>query len=283
MVLYTQMNASTNIPAGYSTRQAASMLGVSAHEVSRLVRNETLLATKTDVGIYIIEPNSLHELAAKKRPKGRPWSAAMAWGSLIALEKMDRLKPNKADELELEELEPNPHQELSYYQKRRLHIALSTLSVDDFVSKIRNRATIRRFSCSASFIDDLKQQLVLTAVSSEHLSLLGLSVSTDIIDGYCTGSLDKLISSCHLVSDNDGKCIIRISQDMPRALSKPQKAPPVNKATPAAEAPPITTLPSAEMPPTVVAADLAESTNVRERNCGYAYLERKLDEYRTGC
>ncbi len=304
------MNTAINIPAGYSTRQAANLLGVSAHEVSRLVRCQKLQATKTDAGIYVVDSNSLYELKAKKRSKGRLWNAATSWAALLILEgagkvaqkepkeesqkepkeepKKARLKDAKKESRkELEEIQ------LSYHQKRRLLIALKTISAEHLVFKIQKRASISHFSCSPSFAGELKESLILSGASYEHLDKFGLFVSSkttaplnaavqsgiaapqntptqqntaiqldtatqlDTIDGYTTKELESIVAKFHLVPDRAGKCTIRVPHDLPKALSGIKK-----------------------LPLTVVAADLAGSVNTRERKCGLNYLQRKLDDYR---
>lgn len=227
-----------NIPAGYSTRQAASMLGISRHEITRLVRNGMLEAAKTDVGVYIIDPNSLHEFKGKERIKGRPWDASTAWAALLALEGLDS-------------------NDLSYHQKRRLNIALHTLSAEELVSKASKRALTKRFAISPSFVDDAQNGMIPSGVSDRRLDQLGLSIFSDELDGYVIVPLEDIVQEWHLMPDNNGKCTIRIPNDLPDILVKTK-----------------------EMPLAVVAADLAGSVNARERRCGIDYLQRKLDEYR---
>ena len=231
------MNANPNIPAGYSTRQAAQLLGVSCHEVSRLIRSEKLRAVKTHAGMYIIDSNSLHELEAKIRTRGRPWDASTAWAALLALEGC------------------RDH-DLSYHRQRRLAIALKEIDAIELVAKSRKRSSVERFAASPSFAEDVRERLVPSGISDRRCAQLGLSVSSNQIDGYAREPLDEIVRSCWLIPDSGGECVIRIPHDLPTALDAAR-----------------------EMPLSVVAADLAESANIRERRCGLDYLQRRLDEY----
>ena len=70
--------------SGYTTSQAARLLGVGRHEVARLVRNGILRARKTDSGTLAIDPDSVHAHEALSQFKGRPWSPQTAWAALLA-------------------------------------------------------------------------------------------------------------------------------------------------------------------------------------------------------
>ena len=54
------MENAPDMASGYTASQAARLLGVSRHEVARLVRNGTLRARKTDSGTLAIDPGSVH-------------------------------------------------------------------------------------------------------------------------------------------------------------------------------------------------------------------------------
>lgn len=232
------MKRTPNIPAGYSTAQAAERLGVSQHEVSRLVRAGYLTAVMSDAGIYIIDPDSVHRQEKNVRMKGRPWDADTAWGALMLLD-------------------GEASSGLSYHRDRRLRLKLTEISAEELVALLRKRMTAMRFSVSPSFADDLRERLSLTGVSSSHALSLGIAADENReIDGY-PGSADAVVEKLFLFPDNSGSCILRDPCGIPEKLRGLK-----------------------EMPPAVVAADLATSIDERERRCGLDYLERKLDEFR---
>lgn len=233
------MEERRNIPAGYSTAQVAKRLGVSQHEVSRLIRVGSLEATMTDAGIYVINPDSVHRHERVARMKGRPWDPDTAWAALLLLE-------------------GEASSGLGYHRERRLRLKLAEVSAERLVTLMRKRMTAMRFSVSPSFAEDLKGCLTLSGISSPYAASLGLTAgSSQGVDGYPIGSVDELVEKFFLFPDGGGTCILRESHGLPDKL----------KGLP-------------DMPPVVVAADLAVSVDERERCCGLEYLDRRLDEFR---
>ena len=101
------MKTLMNIPPGYSSSQAARQLGISQHEVARLVRTGTLTAQKLESGMYVVDPGSVQGLAQSRAAKGRPWDAETAWAALLLLDGEDSIG-------------------LNYHKSRRLRSKLAT-------------------------------------------------------------------------------------------------------------------------------------------------------------
>ena len=144
---------------------------------------------------------------------------------------------------------------LSYAQTRRLRIRLIEVSPETLVWQLRKRARIARYRTSDSFLARLNKRLVLSGASckTDKFDLLG---SSGRLEGYCLeADVKNLEGSFHLTADSQGNTYIHVAPWLPEGIAQ-------------------------EMPVAVVAADLAQSLNTRERNAGISMLGRLLDEYR---
>ena len=145
---------------------------------------------------------------------------------------------------------------LSYQQRRRLDIFLETTSVEKLCWQCRKRATRYVFRVSKSYEKKLESSLLLTSKNSRAVSSLGLVGSFEGVEGYCHSSqLLSLEKRYHLQPDNQGNAVIYSASWLPENIE-------------------------GEMPIAVIAMDLAQSLNTRERSIGKKKLKELLDEYR---
>lgn len=203
------MEAQRHIPSGYSTAQAAERLGVSQHEVSRLIRTGSLSAVKTDAGIYVIDPESAHRQEKNFRAKGRPWDADTAWAALMLLG-------------------GETSSGIGYHRDRRLRLKLAEVSAEELVALMRKRMTAMRFNVSPSFQEDTRRCLSLTGASSPYAASLGLVVgSIEEIDGYPISATDEVVEEFFLFPDANGTCVLREPYMLPEKLEGLECMPPV--------------------------------------------------------
>jgi hypothetical protein len=137
---------------------------------------------------------------------------------------------------------------------RRLVERLRSLDADGLVHACRRRAATRHYRVSDSFIGDLRAAVVHSGTSAMSAVTFGMGADAARVDGYCDeGALAELEIRFHLVQDMRGNVTLRVA---------PLRALPIGDRH--------------EMPVAVVAADLAESVEVRERSAGLRVLERLL-------
>jgi excisionase family DNA binding protein len=137
---------------------------------------------------------------------------------------------------------------------RRLVERLGSLDADDLVHACRRRAATRHYRVSDSLIDDLRAAVVRSGTSAMTAVTFGMSADAARVDGYCDeGALAELEIRFHLLEDMRGNATLRVA---------PLRALPIGDRH--------------EMPVAVVAADLAESIEVRERSAGLRVLESLL-------
>lgn len=143
---------------------------------------------------------------------------------------------------------------LSVRTASRLSERLRHLDPAELVAACRRRASVHRHRASESFLDDLRGQIVLSGVSATTIAHFGMSADRSRVDGYCpTATLDDLTTRFHLAADDRGNVTLRVVDDLDTAL--------LDRST---------------MPIAVVALDLAESQEPRERAAGLRLLERLL-------
>ncbi len=202
------MNGTDCITGGYSTSQAAKKLGVSQHEVTRLIRSGLLEARKIDAGIYVVDSDSVQRRMRTSRAKGRPWDASTGWAALLLLEGVD--SPG-----------------IGYHCERRLKAKMAEMSAEELVVLSRKRMQAFFYRCSPSYADDVRSGLSLSGISSPWAEGMGL-VLADVseIDGYALHSKDDIVNECFLVSDPNGGCCVRIASSLPEALQGLDAMPP---------------------------------------------------------
>lgn len=137
---------------------------------------------------------------------------------------------------------------------RRLSERLPSLDVNDLLHATRRRAVVHRFRVSDSFIEELTASVVRSGTSAMTAEMFGMDRDTARVDGYCDdGALDGLVRDFHLADDTRGNATLRAA---------PLRALPIGDRD--------------EMPVAVVAADLVESLEVRERAAGTRVIEGLL-------
>lgn len=196
-----QMKSGYDISSGYTTSQAARLLGIGRHEVARLARVGILRAGKTDSGSLVVDPDSVHAQGALSQFKGRPWSPQTAWAALFALD---------GDEVLW----------LEYHKRRRLFLKLKEISAEELVWLARNRMEIRRYLVSPSFEDDVRGALVATGMASSFAFDLGLASLVPVLDGYVIGRTPEEVErDFFLVEGSSGSCTVRFARDLPDSLA----------------------------------------------------------------
>lgn len=125
---------------------------------------------------------------------------------------------------------------------------LGALEPAALVHACRRRAHVRRCRVSDSFLDDLRGALVPSGASAAEQ--FGLSGETAQVEGYCDGATwAAILSKLRLAADPRGNATIRVTT-VSEVLGVGLSA----------------------MPVAVVAADLAQSREARERSAGLAAL-----------
>jgi excisionase family DNA binding protein len=138
--------------------------------------------------------------------------------------------------------------------RSRLSSRLKAMKGEDLVHATRRRAEVRRCRVSESFLDELAGHLALSGASAAEQ--FGLAGEASRVEGYCDEKAWAAIrSQFRLVDDARGNATIRVTT-----------FPDVLRGGPEA------------MPRAVVAVDLAESHEVRERATGLRVLEELLGE-----
>jgi len=132
----------------------------------------------------------------------------------------------------------------------RLHDRLESIDAEEFVHATRRRAVVHRYRASESFLVDVTALVIRSGPSAIEPSTFGMDQDLGRVDGYCTSeAADRLERDFHLVEDPQGNVTLRVAA-MPAIVLRGRDA----------------------MPVAVVAADLAESFEARERSAGLRVL-----------
>jgi excisionase family DNA binding protein len=133
---------------------------------------------------------------------------------------------------------------------RRLDDRLESIDVAELVHATRRRAAIRRSRASESFLADLDARVIRTGARAMERTGFGMDADLSRVDGYCTAeAADSLARAFHLTEDPQGNVTLRVVAMPPIAIEGRDV-----------------------MPVAVIAADLAESLEVRERSAGLRVL-----------
>lgn len=136
----------------------------------------------------------------------------------------------------------------------RLREGLRRLDAAGLVVACRRRAMTHRYRASDSFVEALREAVVRSGTSAATAADFGLATDATRLDGYCDPKMhDDLVTRFHLTPDTRGNVTLRVVGGAPAGL-----------------------LDRAAMPTAVVALDLAESLEVRERSAGLRVLEDLL-------
>lgn len=137
---------------------------------------------------------------------------------------------------------------------RRLDDRLASIDAEELVHATRRRAVIRRCRASESFLADIDALVIRTGARAMEPSRFGMERDLGRVDGYCTSEVaTRLARDFHLVDDPRGNTTLRVAA-VPSAVLEGRDV----------------------MPVAVIAADLAESLEVRERSAGLRVLEDLL-------
>ncbi len=138
--------------------------------------------------------------------------------------------------------------------RARLRERLSDVNSAVLLVACRRRAVTYHYRASDSFIEALGESVVRSGTSAATATDFGLSANGARVDGYCArATMHDLVARFHLTPDSRGNVTLR-----------------------AIDAPPAGVLDRTAMPTAVVALDLAESFEVRERSAGLRVLEGLL-------
>jgi excisionase family DNA binding protein len=187
------MFTSSGIPGHYSSAQAAQLLGVTNHEIARLVRDGELSAVRAAGKALLLKAGDIHLHAAISQGRGRPLSVTNAWAALWLLSGLD------VDWLD-------------YPQMRRLRLKLEDITPKELVWQTRRRMSTKRFRASQSFIQKIGDELVLTGRSCISVLDSDLTEQSGILEGYACSSLEDMEKRYHLVEDVSGNVIIHIAE-----------------------------------------------------------------------
>lgn len=133
----------------------------------------------------------------------------------------------------------------------RLRERLRHLDAAGLVVACRRRAMTHRYRASDSFIEELRETVVRSGTSAATAADFGLATDDARVDGYCDPKThDDLVTRFHLTPDSRGNVALRVVGGAPAGLFD-----------------------RAAMPTAVIALDLAESLEVRERSAGLRVLE----------
>jgi excisionase family DNA binding protein len=223
-----------------TTKQAAELLGVTRHEIARLIHAGVLSAFRSVGGAFLIDVLSLHDYARLNKGNGRPFSTPVAWGALWHL-----------SGLEVDWL--------TYQQDRRLKKRLDEIDTDSLLWAVRNRAKMTRLSMQDFDMTKAKKSLVLTGGSAANLNRFSLTQNSSGLEGYINEDrIPSFFERAVVEETGQPNLILRI----------------MGESTPARVAS------TENMPIAVVATDLASSLVSRERSAGQDTIDRVLDEWR---
>ena len=136
----------------------------------------------------------------------------------------------------------------------RLTARLESIGAEELLHATRRRAVVRRYRVSESFAAEFRTAVVLSGTSAMTAATFGIEADSTSLDGYCDSeALTRIVHDFHLVDDARGNATLRAA-----AL----RSLPIHGRK--------------SMPVAVVAADLAESLEARERSAGLRVLEDLL-------
>jgi excisionase family DNA binding protein len=185
------------IPGKLTVEQAASGLSVSRHQVTELIHNGSLSATRTAGGAFLISAKSLEQLKITRCGNGRPLKQETAWAALWALSGLDV-----------------PW--LNYHQKRRLSIRLKKTTVQDLVWDTRRRARTLWVRISDSFLGDARKHLVLSGMSAVREHGFNLVGESSYLEGYIAQrELWEFIKRYHALEGEDANVMLHVTLGVP--------------------------------------------------------------------
>jgi len=225
-----------------STVDASRHLGVTTRQIQRLVASGDIVEIGALGKTKMLDARSVQRLKIHKAGRGRPWS----------IESID---------VALELLTDGTATSGTATERTRMRKRLSSITAAELVQATRRRARVRRYRASESFLNQIARDVTLTgtavlATDVELGHVFGLAGSSDkSLDGYVTEKAARnLITSLRLVEDAGGNVILRVT-DMETLLTGQYRS-------------------------LVVALDLAESLDTRQREAGLHYIAKRLEAFR---
>lgn len=234
-----------------TSTDAAHILGVSVRQVQRLVEAGTI-ANRGRVGrAVLLDAGSVHRLAAVGTARGRAWKASTAWAA------MDLLDGGDSTDL--------TGQERAH--RSRLRSRLRLMDAQELVRMTRRRAELTHWRVSASFSGALRSRILITGESAldsrdggsavAHELRLGTRTDGGRMDGYIMAEqLPELEREFFLARDVSGNLTLRVTAGVVALADRDYGS-------------------RAALP--VVALDLAESIDVRERAAALRTLNNLME------
>jgi hypothetical protein len=217
------------------THEAAALLGVSTRRVIQLLAEGRLIGKQLRGGTWLVDGASVSTFELSRT--ARVWSPTTSWA---LLEELSGLRATGIPARTLE----------------RVRERITACTPDEIVRGVAIRAGTLRFEPDGS-IDDLREDLVLTGASADHMIDSDLAPQSDRIAGYLRDGIDygDWVRDRLLIEDPEGAVTLWIR--------------PGGEVWGEAE----------YAPAGVIAADLALSSSARERAAGLAAIARMQAAY----
>jgi hypothetical protein len=229
----------TPVDSFMTCAEVAEHLGMSTRQVERLAAAGDLACVGAVGKALLIDFESVYRLQARGTRRGRAWSPETIHHAIAFLQ-------------------GNDAHEMSATQRSRLRSRLRTMSAEECVQATFGRARRLRYRATGSFVDRVREQVVLTATSAIDAdtavaATFGIVAASSVeVDGYVSEvNLARLVKRCHLVQDARGNILLRVVSDSNRVGH--EVANNVN-----------------------IALDLSESLDARERSAGLSFLRKQL-------
>lgn len=243
-----------------TSAEAAALLGVTARQVQRLARSGQLTVRDTVGRAVLLDSASVLRLAQAGVAQGRRWNPRTVWMALALLDGQEQESGEDDQALVAAGIAP-----LDSSQRWHLRARLRRMRPEDLVRMSGRRATATNWRVSTSYTKELRAALVLTGAAAlahsrgtaARFGLAGGGAGS--IDGYTTsGQLKVLQRRLFLAPAIDGNATLRV---LPDGIGITATRPKVGLAGTA-----------------VIALDLADSLDVRERTAGLRVLRELMDK-----
>ena len=225
-----------------STAEASRQLGVGTRQVQRLAATGAIIQVGSIGRVTLLDARSVQRLKLQKIGRGRPWTQASI-------------------ELALELLTKGDTHLGTTIERSRTRKRLMNITAEELVQAMRRRAVVRRYRASESFLDQVTARVMLTGASAidsnyQLAQEFGLAMrASDSVDGYISEKgVRQLTKSCQLVEVATGNVTLR-ETDM-KVLLK------------------------GNFQSLIVALDLAESLDARQRAAGLRFISELLEKSR---
>ncbi|MBS9376337.1 hypothetical protein [Rhodococcus sp. B50] len=228
-----------------SVMDAATALGVSTRQVERLAQAGDIVVARRVGRALLLDAPSVHRCAQTRRRRGRPWSEHGAWAALSILSglRADGISSAHQDRL-LERMRSSTPDAIAYLARRRFTRILRMRGWGDTMTG--PGAALVAGGISA--LDTDPRMAARFGLTTGHPSG---------VDGYVLDAhVETLVDAYGLVPDLAGEVTLRV-------VSRP-----------------LLSCTEGVVPVAVVAVDLMDSLNTRERGAGMGVLQELLDALR---